>query len=171
MLLNAVLLLTDAKSFLLPSEKDKLISKMINDVVALLIKLLNIELFDAVMSLKLVPSVLLVAHLAHHLHFWAVSLDVVVQLGSCQVLELLSVADVAAEFGALVLGVSLKLAQGLPDNLGTALVRPASVRELAEVNAVTKDLVDFLHEVSSRLAVGATDVELWGHEFSLALAA
>ena len=78
MLLNAVLLLTDAKSFLLPSEKDKLIGKVINDVVALLIKLLNIELLDAVMSLKLVPSVLLVTHLAHHLHFWAVPLDVVV---------------------------------------------------------------------------------------------
>jgi len=171
MLLNAVLLLTDTKSLFLPSEKDKLIGKVINDVVALLIKLLNIELLDAVMSLKLVPSVLLVAHLAHHLHFWAVPLNVVVQLGSCQVLELLSVADVAAEFRALVLGVSLKLSQGLPDNFGTTLVRPASVRELAEVNAVTKDLVDLLHEVSSGLAVGAADVELWGHEISLALTA
>ena len=86
-------------------------------------------------------------------------------------LELLSIADVAAELGALVLGMSLELSQGLPDNLGTTLVRPASVRELAEVNAVTKDLVDLLHEVSSGLAVGAADVELWGHEISLALTA
>ena len=122
MLFHAVLLLTDAKSLFLPSEKDKFIGKMINDVVALLIKFFNIELLDAVMSLKLVPSVLLVAHLAHHLHFWAVSLDVVVQLRSCHVLELLSVADVASEFGALVLGVSLELSKGFPDNLGTALV-------------------------------------------------
>ena len=95
---------------------------MINDVVALLIKFFNIELLDAVMSLKLVPSVLLVADLAHNLHFWAVSLDVVVQLRSCHVLELFSVADVASEFGALVLGVSLEFSKGFPDNLGTALV-------------------------------------------------
>ena len=121
-LFNAVLLLTDAKSLFLPSEKDKFIGKMINDVVALLIKFFNIELLDAVMSLKLVPSVLLVADLAHHLHFWAVSLDVVVQLRSCHVLELFSVTDVASEFGALVLGVSLEFSKGFPDNLGTALV-------------------------------------------------
>ena len=121
-LFNAVLLLTDTKSLFLPSEKNKFIGKMINDVVALLIKFFNIELLDAVMSLKLVPSVLLVAHLAHHLHFWAVSLDVVVQLRSCHVLELFSVTDVASEFGALVLGVSLELSKGFPDNLGTALV-------------------------------------------------
>ena len=43
------------------------------------------------------------------------------------------------------------------------------MRELAEVNTVTKDLVDLLHEVSSGLAVGAADVELWSHEFSLGL--
>ena len=121
-LFHAVLLLTDTKSLFLPSEKNKFIGKMINDVVALLIKFFNIELLDAVMSLKLVPSVLLVAHLAHHLHFWAVSLDVVVQLRSCHVLELFSVTDVASEFGALVLGVSLELSKGFPDNLGTALV-------------------------------------------------
>ena len=121
-LFNAVLLLTDTKSLFLPSEKDKFIGKMINDVVALLIKFFNIELLDAVMSLKLVPSVLLVAHLAHHLHFWAVSLDVVVQLRSCHVLELLSVADVTSEFGALVLSMSLEFSKGFPDNLGTALV-------------------------------------------------
>ena len=121
-LFHAVLLLTDAKSLFLPSEKNKFIGKMINDVVALLIKFFNIELLDAVMSLKLVPSVLLVADLAHHLHFWAVSLDVVVQLRSCHVLELFSVTDVASEFGALVLGVSLELSKGFPDNLGTALV-------------------------------------------------
>lgn len=169
MLFNTVLLLTDAESLLLPSEKDKFIGKVINDVVALLVKLLNIELLDAMMSLKLVPSVLLVAHLAHHLHLWAVSLDVVVQLGSCHVLELLSVADIAAKFGALVLGVSLELSQGFPDNLGTTLVRPASMRELAEVNTVTKNLVNLLHEVSSGLAVGAADIKLWGHEISLAL--
>ena len=122
MLFNAVLLLTDTKSLFLPSEKDKFIGKMINDIVALLIKFFNIELLDAVMSLKLVPSVLLVADLAHHLHFWAVSLDVVVQLRSCHVLELFSVTDVASEFGALVLGVSLEFSKGFPDNLGTALV-------------------------------------------------
>ena len=116
-LFNAVLLLTDTKSLFLPSEKNKFIGKMINDVVALLIKFFNIELLDAVMSLKLVPSVLLVAHLAHHLHFWAVSLDVVVQLRSCHVLELFSVTDVASEFGALVLGVSLEFSKGFPDNL------------------------------------------------------
>lgn len=166
-LFNAVLLLTDAKSLLLPSEKDQLVSKVINDVVALLIKLLNIELFDAMMSLKLVPCILLVADLAHHLHLWAVSLNVVVQLRSSQVLELFSVADVASEFRALVLSMSLQFSQGLPDNLGASFRGPASMRELTEVNAVTEHLVHLLHEVALGLAVGAADVVLWGHEFSL----
>ena len=86
-------------------------------------------------------------------------------------LELLSIADVATELGALVLGMSLELSQGLPDNLGTTLGRPASMRELTEVDTVAKHFVDLLHEVTSSLAVGAADIELWGHEFSLLLAA
>ena len=85
-------------------------------------------------------------------------------------LELLSVADVASEFWALVLGMSLQLSKSLPNDLRSSRLGPASVRELAKVNAVPQHLVDLLHEVSSGLAVGAADLEFWSHEFSLWLA-
>lgn len=42
--------------------------------------------------------------------------------------------------------------------------------ELAEVDTVSKHLVDLLHEVTSCLTVGAANIKLWGHEFSLLLA-
>ena len=78
MLFNTVLLLADTESFFLSSEQDQLIGQVVDDVVALCVELLNVELLDAVMVLELIPGILLVAHLAHHLHLWAVSLDVVV---------------------------------------------------------------------------------------------
>ena len=84
-------------------------------------------------------------------------------------LELLSVADVATELGALVLGMGLQFSKGLPDDLRASLfgfwiILPASVRELTEVNAVSEHLVDLLKKVSSSLTVGAADIKLWGHE-------
>jgi hypothetical protein len=167
-LLDALLLLADTESLLLSSEKDELVCQVVDDIVTVGVKLLNVELFDAVMAVELTSGILFVADLAHDLYLWAISLDVVVELGSGQVLELLSVADVASELGALELSVTLELSKSLPDDL-TALscLRPASVRELTEVNTVSQDFVDFLQEVSSSLAVRAAEVKLWSDEHFL----
>ena len=78
MLLNTVLLLTDTETFFLSSEQDQLIGQMVDNVVALCVEFLNVEFLNAVMALELVSGILLVAHLAHNLDFWAVSLDVIV---------------------------------------------------------------------------------------------
>lgn len=122
MFLNALLLLTNTESLFLSSEQDQLVSQVVNDVVALLVQLLDVELLDAVVALKLVSSVLLVAHLAHDLHLWAVSLDVVIQLSSGHVLKLLSVADVTTELWTLVLGMCLEFSKSLPNDLRTSIL-------------------------------------------------
>ena len=163
--LNALSLLANTEALLLSSEQDELVCQVVDHVVALGVQLLDVELLDAVMSLEFDSGILFVAHLAHNFDLRAISLDVVVKLSTGHVLELLSIADIAAKLGALVLGVCLQLSESLPDDLlAISLLRPASVRELTEVNAVSKDLVHLLHEVSSRLAVGAADVVLWSHE-------
>ena len=73
-------------------------------------------------------------------------------------LEFFTVADVAAEFGAVELSVSLEFAKGLPDDLSSSIVSEASVRELAEVDTIPKNLVHFLHEITSSMAVRARSI-------------
>jgi hypothetical protein len=162
--LNAVLLLAHTETFFLSSEQDKFVSQVVNHVVALGVELLDVKLLDAVMALELISSILFVADLAHNLHFWAISLDVIIKLSSCHVLELLSIANVATEFGALVLSMCLELTEGLPDDLRATFSGPASMRELTEVNTVSKNLVDLLQEVTSSLAIWAADIKFWGNE-------
>ena len=73
-------------------------------------------------------------------------------------LEFFTVADVAAELGAVELGVSLELAEGFPNDLPSSIVSEASVRELAEVDTIPKNLVHFLHEITSSMAVRARSI-------------
>ena len=91
-----------------------------DNIVAVSVKLFNVELLDAVVAVELTSSMLLVTDLAHDFYLWAISLDMVVELGSGHVLELLSEADVATKLGALELRVTLELSKSLPDNF-TAL--------------------------------------------------
>jgi hypothetical protein len=174
MLLNTLLLLADTETLLLSSEENEFVGQVIDDVVTVLVEFLDVELLNAVMSFELASSVLFVANLAHDLDLRAISLEVVKQLGSCHMLELLSVADVTAKLGALILGVRLELSKSFPDDLTSHVASsPTSVGELTEVDAVSEDLVDLLHEVSPSLAVGAADVKLWSgvHLIKLLLAA
>ena len=73
-------------------------------------------------------------------------------------LVLFLVADVAAELRALSHRMFLQLDESLPDDLTMLAVHIASMRELAEVNAVTQHLVDVGDEVTSFLAVGTAYV-------------
>ena len=69
-------------------------------------------------------------------------------------LILIEVADVATKLWAVVLSVSLKLTQSFPDDLTLATSCHASVRELAEIDTISQNLVDLLHVVTLSLAVG-----------------
>ena len=129
---------------MLSSVEDQLVNKLIQNIVVISGQLFNVEFFDALMISELSSWVLLVANLAHDWDFRTVSLDVVVKLGSSHMLEFFSVADIASEFRARVLSMSLELSQSLPDNFTSSIVKVASMRELTEINTVLKDLVDLL---------------------------
>ena len=124
--------------------EDQFVCQRIDHVIGVCAKLLDIELLDALVTLELGSGVLLVAHLAHHLHFGAVHLDVVIELGSGHVLELFKVADITTELWAGELGMSLELAKGFPDDLRSSILDMASMWELTEVNTVSEDLVNLL---------------------------
>jgi hypothetical protein len=164
---NALLLDADTESLLLSSVKNKLIGQVVDHIVALGIQLLNVKLFDAVMASKFVSSIVLVAYLAHNFDLWAISLDVIIELSSCQVLILLSIANITAKFRARILSMCLEFSKSLPDDFATlSFLIVASMWELTEINTVSKNLVDLLHEISSSLAVRAADVVLWGELLS-----
>jgi hypothetical protein len=124
--------------------EDQLVNKLIQNIVVISGQLFNVEFFDTLMIGELSSWVLLVANLAHDWDFRTVSLDVVVKLGSSHMLEFFSVADIASEFRARVLSMSLELSQSLPDNFTSSIVKIASMRELTEIDTVLKDLVDLL---------------------------
>ena len=74
-------------------------------------------------------------------------------------LEFLLIANVATKLGTLVHGVLLEFAKRLPDDLTVLAISVATMRELAEVDAVTQDLVDVGDEVATLLAVRAAYVK------------
>lgn len=129
---------------MLSSVENQLVNKLIQNIVVISGQLFNVEFFDTLMIGELSSWVLLVANLAHDWDFRTVSLDVVVKLGSSHMLEFFSVADIASEFRARVLSMSLELSQSLPDNFTSSIVKIASMRELTEIDTVLKDLVDLL---------------------------
>jgi hypothetical protein len=59
-------------------------------------------------------------------------------------LILISIANVAAEFGAVELSVDLKLTKSLPDDLAFTLWSWASMWELAEIDTILQNFVYWL---------------------------
>ena len=137
MLLNALVFGAKTKSLLLSSVENEFVGQVINDIIAMSVQLVDVELLDALVRSKLSSSILLVANLAHHLHFWTFFADVIIQLGPSQVLELFPIANVAAKLWTGKLSVSLELAKGLPNDLRASPVDMTSMWELTEVNAVS----------------------------------
>lgn len=138
MFFSALLFLTDSETLLLSSKQNEFVREVINHIVGIGIKFFNVEFLNAVMGIKFISCILLIADHAHDFDIRAVSLDVVIKLGSGHMLKLLSIADIATELRAVVLSVSLEFSKSLPDNLTTiALLVPASVWEFTEVNAVS----------------------------------
>ena len=81
------------------------------------LQLVNIKVFDALMLSEFSSGVFLVTNLTHNHYFWAVSLDMIVQLRSGHMLVLISIANIAAKLWAVELGVGLQLAESLPNDL------------------------------------------------------
>ena len=84
-----------------------------------------------------------------------------VQLGTGHMLILISIANVAAKFGAVELGVDLELAESLPDDLAFTLRSWASMWELAEIDTILENFVYWLQKVASALAIWAAEVKIW----------
>lgn len=141
--------------------EDQLVGQVVNHIGKVCLDLLDVEVLDALMVGEVGTGILLVADLAHDSDLGALELDVVVELGPCHVLELITIADVTSEFRAMELCMSLKLTQGLPDDWLVTLKRWTSVRELTEIDTVLQDFVDRLKEIAPDLTVRAADIEVW----------
>lgn len=135
-LLYALVLGAETKSLLLSPVENELIGQVINDIIAVGVQFVNVELLDALMGSEFHSAVFLVTDLAHDLDLRAVSFNMVVKLCSCHMLKLLTIADIAAKLGAVKLSMSLELSKSFPDDYRSSL-RVASVRELAEINTVS----------------------------------
>jgi hypothetical protein len=149
---------THTQTLLLSSVENQLIRQIVNDLKRHCLQPFHVEVLDALVIMEFSSWELFVADLAHDKNFWAVSLDMVMELGSSHVLELGSVADITSELGAVELSMCLELTEGLPDdNFPSILI--ASMWEFTEINAVLQHLVNFLEEITASLAIGAANIE------------
>jgi hypothetical protein len=113
---------------------------------------------------EVASSILLVAHLAHHQNLWTLKADMLLELSSGHVLELVSKANVATKLWTVELGMSLELAQSLPDDVvSTTLDGWTSMRKFTEINTVFQDLVYFSKKITFRLAIRAANIKLRCH--------
>jgi len=115
---------------------------------------------------KVLPIEVLVAHLTLDHHFWTVSLDVIEELMSGHVLEPFVEADIAAELWAVVDGMIRELTMCLPEHL-TISIFVTFMRELAKVDAVLHQGIDWLQEVASCITTWAFSFSDVGHIHSL----
>ena len=106
-LFHALVLGAEAEAFLLSSVEDELVCQILKDVGLAGLEFLKVEVLNALVIGEFCSDIFLVADLAHDHHFRAVPLNVLMKLASGHVLVLLSVADVAAKFGAVELSVGL----------------------------------------------------------------
>ena len=108
--IEALNILANSNSLLLSFELHHFFSKELNDIDVIGLQLLHIIILEALMLSELASSKFFDAHLALDHNLRAESLNMLSQLGSCHVLELAEIADVAAILGALViLSVLLEL--------------------------------------------------------------
>lgn len=124
---------------------------------------LEIKVLHALVICKLAPIEILVTNLTLDHDFRAVSLNMHEKLLPCQMLEVFMIANITSEFRAVVHCVLLELFQSHPDDLTLFTVFVTLVRELAEVNAILEDLVNWLQEVAAGLTMWAANViSCWG---------
>lgn len=88
------------------------------------------------MICKLSSVEVTLTNLALNNNLWAIPLNMLEQLSSCHMLELLLVANITTKLWTLIHGMLLQVVHGLPnDNILTIL--PALMWELTEINTVS----------------------------------
>lgn len=58
--------------------KNQFVGQLVDDVVAVSVQLIDVEILDTLMVTEFGPGVLFVADLAHDLDFWAIYFNVVI---------------------------------------------------------------------------------------------
>ena len=124
------------------------------------VELLQIKVFNALVTAKVLSRILFVTNLAHHQNSRTLNFDVFKELLPGQVLEVLNVAEIASKLRAIELSMVLQLGERLPDNFVSSVLRLAFMWEFTEVDHVFENFVYFFHEVAARLTVGAANVIL-----------
>lgn len=166
----ALVLHAEAESLLASAQHHQVFGQVVHDIELVGLEARNKHVFEALVVVEFCSVEVFVTDLALDHDLRTLSFDVLEQFSSSQVLEVLVIADVATELWAVVHGMLLQLLHSLPDYLSTLGLK-AFVRELAEVNAIPQYLVDFLHEISSGLAVRAADIVPWSGSRALLLRA
>jgi hypothetical protein len=80
--LNTLEFGAESKTLLLSSMKNKLVGEILDDIIALLLKLLDVEVLDALMVTELSSSIFFVTDLAHDENLGTVIFDMLMKLGS-----------------------------------------------------------------------------------------
>jgi hypothetical protein len=128
--------LAQTETLLGSSQAHKAVCEVLLHLHVVLFKLSNKIVLEALVSCKLCSVEVFDTGLALDHDFRTLSLDMLEQLRSGHVLEILVIANIAAKLGALVHRVFLQLAHCFPDNHSMLFVFVALVGELAEVDAV-----------------------------------
>ena len=112
------------------------------------------------MRSKLGTIELSTTNLTLHHHSRALSFNMLEKLSPRHVLKLLLVTNITTKFGTFVQGMFLKIQHCFPNNSSILGLRITLVREFTEIDTVHKNLVDWLQEISSNLAMGTTNILL-----------
>jgi len=137
-----------------------MLSQIVYDVHVVRFYPLYIHVTEALVVCKLDPTKVAFTNLTLNDYFWTISLDMLEQLCPNHVLEFFVVTNVTTKLWTFIYCMMLQVKHGLPDN-DFATILPALVGELAEINAITKNLIDWLQEVAALLAIWAANVVAW----------
>ena len=161
--INALLVLTQTETLFGSAESHEVFSDVIHHVKMMSLQFFNVIVFHALVSCKLTSAELFTAYLTLDHNFRAVSLNMHEKLLPGHMLKVFMIANVTAEFWAIIDGVLLEFFHGFPYDLTVFIVLVTFMREFTEVNAVLENLVNWLQKVTSSLAMWAANVISWSN--------
>jgi hypothetical protein len=71
------------------------------------------------------------------------------------------ITNVATEFRAVIDSMLLKVTHCLPNDFTMLRISVTLMRELTEINAVNKNFIHILKEISSSLAIRTANIKTW----------
>jgi len=100
---------------------------------------------------------------ALHHHFWTFCFNMIEKLCPCQMLELFLIAYIATEFWTVIDSMLLKFKKCFPNNASILSVfKIAFMRKFTKINAISKNLINFLQKVASFLTIWTANiVSVW----------